>query len=166
VEYWLSLYSSTSVRSEKKCHLGKPSQKEVAAMKKHTGLWIDHKDALIVSIAGDKTDVQSVESEAESHFRPSGGWKAAGTSVAQSVSKEHSAEESRKHQYHAFYKKVIALLDDSDDIVIFGPGEAKVELSSEISKARALHEKVKAVETCDRMTENQFVAKVKAYFIT
>lgn len=146
------------------CHSGKPSLKEVAAMKKKTGLWIDHKEALFVSIEGDNTAVQRLESGAESHFRPTGGWKASGTTVAQSVSKERSAEESRKHQYHAFYKKVIALLDDSDKIVIFGPGEAKIELAKEISKNKDLHEKVAAVETCDQMTENQFVAKVKGLF--
>ncbi|MEI6847188.1 MAG: hypothetical protein WCK32_03985 [Chlorobiaceae bacterium] len=135
-------------------------------MKKNTGLWIDHKKALLVSIEGDNAHVQSIESGADSHFKPSGGWKAGGTSVAQSVSKEHSVEESLKHQYRAFYKKIIALLSDSTGIVIFGPGEAKIELANEISKNNsALQEKVIAVEPCERLTENQFIAKVKAFFI-
>ncbi|NTW69738.1 MAG: hypothetical protein HGB23_07795 [Chlorobiaceae bacterium] len=133
-------------------------------MKKQTGLWIDHKEAIVVSIEGDSVVVQRVESGAESHFKPSGGWKASGTSVAQSISKEQSAEESRKHQYHAFYKKVIALLGDSAGIALFGPGEAKIELAKEISKIHLVHEKVKAVETSARMTEKQFIATVKAFF--
>jgi hypothetical protein len=134
-------------------------------MKKNTGLWIDHREAILVSLEGENVVVQRVESEADSHFRPSGGWKAGGTSVAQSVSKEQSAEESLKHQYHAFYKKVISLLGDSGGIAVFGPGEAKIELTKEIGKVHGLPEKITAVEACERMTENQFVAKVKALFL-
>lgn len=134
-------------------------------MNKNTGLWIDHKDALIVSIEGDQAALQHIESGAESHHKPSGGWKAGGTSVAQSVSNEHTDEERRKHQYHAFYQKVIGLLGDSEDIVIFGPGEAKAELAKEIGMIGELHKKVSAVETCERLTEKQLIAKVKAYFL-
>ena len=132
-------------------------------MKKNTGLWIDHKEAILVSTEGDQIAVERVESAAESHFRPSGGWKSGGTVVAQSVSKEQKADEIRKHQYHAFYQKVIKLLGDSDHIALFGPGEAKRELAKEIEKVNLLQKKVVAVETCERLTDNQFVAKVKAF---
>ncbi len=132
-------------------------------MKKNTGIWIDHKKAILVSIQGDQTVVGHLESGAESHLKPSGGWKASGTSVAQAVSNEHTVEERLKHQYRAFYQAVIKRLGDSDHIAIFGAGEAKVELAKEIAKTSELHKKVTAVETCERLTENQFVAKVKAF---
>ena len=51
-------------------------------MKKKIGIWIDHKEAILVFIESSQTIVERIESNAESHFRPSGGWKAAGTSVA------------------------------------------------------------------------------------
>ena len=133
-------------------------------MKKNTGLWIDHKEAILVSIEGEQTVVQRVASDAESHHKPSGGWKSGGTNVAQSVSNEHVDEERRRHQYHAFYHKVIELLGDSDNVALFGPGEAKIELAKEIEKVSALQRKEVAVEACDRVTENQFVAKVKTFF--
>jgi len=133
-------------------------------MKKNTGIWIDHREALLVSTKGDSVVVEHVASAAESHFKPSGGWKAGGTSVAQSVSKEQTAEESRKHQYHTFYNKVMSMLGNSDAIALFGPGEAKIELAKEISRVASLQEKVKAIEVSDRMTEKQFIAKVKSYF--
>ena len=74
------------------------------------------------------------------------------------------SEERRRHQYHAFYHKVIELLGDSDNVALFGPGEAKIELAKEIEKVAALQRKEVAVEACDRVTENQFVAKVKTFF--
>ena len=133
-------------------------------MKKNTGLWIDHKEAILVSVEGDEVVVQRVESNAESHHKPSGGWKSGGTNVAQSVSNEHIDEERRKHQYHTFYQKVTGLLGDSAKLAVFGPGEAKIELVKEIEKVAELHKKEVAVEACERLTENQLVAKVKTFF--
>lgn len=133
-------------------------------MKKNTGIWLDHMDAVLVHIEGENISVEHVESGAESHFKPSGGWKAGGTSVAQSVVREKSAEESRMHQYHAFYRQIMEQLVDSDAIAVFGPGEAKGEFAKEIAAVNGLREKIRTVEPCDRMTENQFIAKVREYF--
>lgn len=133
-------------------------------MKKCTGLWIDHREAFLVSIEGDHTMVHHLESGADSHFKATGGWKSGGTAVAQALSSEKKAEESRKHQYHVFYKQVIAMLQASSDIAIFGPGEAKIELRNEIEKNSELFKKVSVIESCDHLTENQIVAKVKLQF--
>uniref|UniRef100_Q3ARK0 Host attachment protein n=1 Tax=Chlorobium chlorochromatii (strain CaD3) TaxID=340177 RepID=Q3ARK0_CHLCH len=133
-------------------------------MKNNTGLWIDHKTAILVNIKGDYTHVQHVESNAESNLKPSGGWKANGSVVAQAVANEHTADERRKHQYHTYYQKVIALLANSTEIALFGPGEAKIELAKEIEKNSDMHKKVSIVETCERMTENQLIAKIKSSF--
>jgi len=133
-------------------------------MKKNTGIWIDHREAFLVTTEGETTSMEHVASGADSNLKPSGGWKAGGTSVAQSIVKEKSAEESRMHQYHAFFQQIIALLGDSDSIALFGPGEAKGELAKEIRSNHDLQNKITAVETCERMTENQLIAKVKAYF--
>ena len=134
-------------------------------MKKYTGIWIDHKEAVLVSIEGDQTVVQHVESGAESNLKPAGGWKAGGTVVAQAVFNEHTADERRKHQYHAFFIKVIELLADSSKIAILGLGEAKLEFAKEIEKLNDLHTKVTGVEARERLTENQLIAKVKTLFI-
>jgi len=134
-------------------------------MKKKIGIWIDQREAILVSIEGGQTTVERIESHAESHFHPSGGWKAAGTSVAQSVSKEQKADERRKHQFHNFYQMVIKKAGKADNIFIFGPGEAKLGLAKEIEKIKGQHDRIAAVEACDRLTENQIVAKVKSFFL-
>ncbi len=134
-------------------------------MKKNTGIWIDHREAILVSVEGDQTFVQRVESAAESHLKPSGGWKSGGTAVAQSVSNEHVADERRKHQYHAYFQQVIGLLADSASIALIGPGEAKIELAKEIGRVSELHNKVAVVEICDKLTEKQLIAKIKAFFL-
>ena len=131
---------------------------------KNVGIWIDHKEAILVSIEDGQTKVDRIESHAESHFRPSGGWKAGSTSVAQSVSKEQKADERRKHQFHNFCKTVIKKAAEAESIFIFGPGEAKLQLAKEIDKIKGQKERIAAVEAADRLTENQIVAKVKSFF--
>ena len=131
---------------------------------KKLGIWIDHKEAFLVSLQGDQTTVAHIESNADSHYKPSGGWKASGTSVAQSVSKEQTADERLKRQLHQYYQQVAAEADKAHRVYICGPGAAKTELEKEMAKTKIQHAKVEAVETCDKMTEKQVVAKVKSFF--
>ncbi|MEI8247729.1 MAG: hypothetical protein WCI51_17975 [Lentisphaerota bacterium] len=131
---------------------------------KKLGIWIDHKEAFLVSLQGDQTAVAHIESNADSHYKPSGGWKASGTSVAQSVSKEQTAGERLKHQLHQYYQQIVTEADKVNRVYICGPGAAKTELEKEMAKAKSQHAKVEAVETCDKMTEKQIVAKVKSFF--
>jgi hypothetical protein len=56
------------------------------------------------------------------------------------------------------------LLKDAKQIYIFGPGEAKIELKKEIEKNNVFLDKISDIETTDKLTEPQIVAKVKKYF--
>ncbi len=132
---------------------------------KNTGIWIDHKEALVVSLeGGGQPTVERIQSNAEGHLRPSGGWKAGGTSVAQSTTNEKHAEERRRNQFHNFYQMVIKEISTADKILIFGPGEAKSELAKEIENIKGHKDRIAAVEASDKLTEPEVVAKVKAFF--
>ncbi len=127
---------------------------------KKMGVWIDHFVAILVSLDNEKIEISKIESNAESHFRHSGGCKS-GNSV-QSITKEKKAEERRTHQYHKFYQEIMQTFDMNTEILIFGPGEAKLELEKEIAKNH--RGKIQAVETTDKLTDNQIVAKVKSFY--
>lgn len=131
---------------------------------KKIGIWIDHKEAILVSLQNEQIDVKHIESGADSHYKPSGGWKASGTSVAQAVSKEQTADERLKHQLHLYYQQVTAEIGKVERAYICGPGAAKNELEKEILKNKNIHVRIEAVEACDKMTEKQIVAKVKSFF--
>jgi hypothetical protein len=133
-------------------------------MKKTIGIWIDHKEAILVSVEDAQTAIERILSNVGSNFRPSGGWKSSGTNIAQSVSKEQRTDERREHQLDSFYKEVIEKAGKVDKCYIFGPGEAKLELVKKIEKIKSQQIKIAAVETSDSLTENQIVAKVKAFF--
>lgn len=136
-------------------------------MKKNIGIWIDHKEAILVSVEkGGQTTTERIESHAESHFGRLGEVKAEDTPVAPSVSKkEQKADERHNHQLHNFYQMVIKKAGKADNIFIFGPGEAKFELAKEIEKIKGRHSKIAAVKASDKLTESQIVAKAKSFFL-
>ena len=144
-------------------------------MDTYIGVWLDHRKAHIVSLnkSAHETEIQldkaiiTIESGVEKHVRLSGGARSGKTPYGpQDVAVEGKMEDRRKHQLHDYYQQIVRRIQDAKKIFILGPGEAKGELSKEIKKSKALAAKLVAVETADKMTENQLAAKVKAFFIS
>ena len=128
-------------------------------MNRNAGLWIDHKEAIIVFAAtgADSADeTKRMESGMEKHVRYSGG-----------AASEGVAEDQRDRQYAThldqYYDEVITQLNDAKSILIFGPGEAKGEFKKRLEH-KGLSERVVGVETTDKMTDNQIAAKVREYY--
>ncbi len=60
---------------------------------------------------------------------------------------------------------VIDYVKKSDELYVFGPSGAKTILKKRILEEHLIApEKLKAVVTSDKMTVNQMVAKVKAFY--
>ena len=49
-------------------------------------------------------------------------------------------------------------------VLIFGPGEAKLQLKERLSHSKALAERIVGIETTDKLTDPQIVAKVKEHY--
>jgi len=141
-------------------------------MKKYVGIWLDHREAFIVSLTKEHTALTSnpemierIESDVERRVRLSGGSRTRRTPYGpQEISVDSKAEDRFKMQIRQYYRQIMLRLTDADRILIFGPGEAKVELKKEIEKSRDLAAKIKKVEAADKMTQKQIAAKVRAFF--
>ena len=57
------------------------------------------------------------------------------------------------------------MIQDADKILILGPGEAKHELERRMTESRDLAARIKKIEAADKMTERQFAAKLKEFFL-
>ena len=62
------------------------------------------------------------------------------------------------------YDEVIRQLEQPEAVLIFGPGEAKLQLKERLSRSKALAERIVGIETTDKLTDPQIVAKVKAHY--
>lgn len=132
-------------------------------MNKAIGIWVDHRNAVLITGAGEAA-IRRLESDVEPHVHSSGGWRSGGTAGVQSITKESAADERRKHQRHAFYQEIIKEIGAAGEVYILGPGSAKHELVSEIEKNKNPYVRIHPVETCDKLTEPQIAAKVREFF--
>jgi hypothetical protein len=126
-------------------------------MKKQTGLWIDHRKAVIVIVTEEGEETREITSNMEKHVRFTGG----------DGSEDGSTEDVRDRHFgnhlNDFYERVIAEIRDAETIQIFGPGEAKGELKKRLEHA-GYKGNILAVETMDKMTDRQISAKVQGRF--
>ena len=126
-------------------------------MKTHAGIWIDHRQAFIVSVGEDGEESKRIESGVEKHVRYSG------HAEAESGKADNQRDRQFATHLERYYDDVITHIGDTESILIFGPGEAKGEFEKRLAhKGLAGH--VVGVETADKMTDHQVAAKVRLHF--
>jgi len=133
-------------------------------MEKLFGLWVDHEKAIIVSLMRGSHKVIHVESEVEGHFRLKDDSQSISPSNLQGNTIESKMDSRYRKYLNIYFQQIINLLKEAKRIFIFGPGEAKIELKKMIEKNKLFSNKISDIETTDKLTEPQIVAKVKKYF--
>jgi stalled ribosome rescue protein Dom34 len=122
---------------------------------KKVGLWIDHREAVIVMITDEGEHTTRITSQMEKHVR-----------FASGSSEDGSAESTRDRQFAShlggYYDKVIACIRDAESILILGPGEAKGELQKRL-ESKELGGRIVGIETVDKMTDRQIAARVRQH---
>jgi hypothetical protein len=125
-------------------------------MKKEIGLWIDHRQAVIVILSEAGEEIRKITSNMEKHVRFMGG----------SASEDGSTEDVRDRQFgnrlHGYYDEVVAIIRDANSIQLYGPGEAKGELEKRLVSA-GLKNRISRIETVDKLTDKQIAALVRQH---
>jgi len=132
-------------------------------MNDNAGVWIDHRKAMVVILSSGKERVTSIASNVEKHLERAGDSPLKGSYEASQVPADDARQRALTAELAIYYEAVIAQVRDAGSILIFGPGEAKGELERRLIKHK-LGGLVAAVETEDKMTDRQIVAKVREYF--
>ncbi|MGZ2368599.1 hypothetical protein ACXR6G_02285 [Ancylomarina sp. YFZ004] len=131
---------------------------------KQIGIWIDKREAKIVSIEAGDEHLNIITSDIED-FHAAGGSGTRLKGGPQDVVKDSTYLERERHQLAEFFKDIIKSIVDADEIVIFGPAQTRLKLIDELSeKYSQLHSKIKSTEKADNMTDNQIKAWVRAYY--
>ena len=133
---------------------------EKRSMKAKVGLWIDHREAIIVVLTEKGEQTKRIESTVEKQLRRSGHSPSDDSFEPQPVPADDTRERDYMGHLANYYDEVIACIGDAETILIFGPGEAKGELKKRMERDK-IGIRIVAMETADKMTEPQIVAKVK-----
>jgi hypothetical protein len=132
-------------------------------MKSNAGVWIDHRDAFIVALTAKGEDTTRINSDVERHSERTGDSPLNGRFESRQVPADDRRQRALTEHLNAYYDRVIAVLCHFDHVILFGPGESKGELHKRMAQTK-LDRRVMAIETEDRMTDPQIIAKVRAYF--
>jgi hypothetical protein len=133
-------------------------------MRKKVGIWIDHKKAIVVTVTDKGEEIGLVISKVEKQLRRSGDSPLQGAYEPLQVPADDSRQRAYTGHLNMYYDAVIGAVRDAESILIFGPGEAKEELKKRFEGHR-LGERVRGVETVDKMTDRQIAAKVRERFV-
>lgn len=133
-------------------------------MKKFIGLWIDHARCHIVLLNEKEEHIVKIESLVDGNHGSSASHRFSDISNSADAAFEGKIQERRKHQLHRYYQDIIHSIKEADRIFIFGPGEAKTELEKEIKKIKEFQSKILTIESTDKMSDNQIVAKIRQFF--
>ncbi len=126
-------------------------------MKKEVGLWIDHRQAILVILIDKKEQIKRITSDVEKRVQES--------ALQDDSNEDRLYKQDRRLDANLskYYEEVAACLNNSDAILIFGPGEAKGELRKHL-EAQEQSGTIVSLETTDKLTDKQIIRKVRQYF--
>ncbi len=132
-------------------------------MSRSLGIWIDHRHAVLVHVLPSGEEIEEIESGVEKHVREAGGSGSKSSYGAQNSAAGDNQDRKFLQHLNRFYDEVIEKCISPDKVLVFGPGEAKIELEKRV-REKKLRDKFVAFETADKMTNPQIAQKTRNYF--
>jgi hypothetical protein len=117
----------------------------------HVVVWIDHQEAHVIQFNADASESEIIKTKSKhTHVHQRAGTLGSGHTSAD----------------HSFLHEVIQAVSGAGEILIVGPGSAKLELFKHAhSHDTKISEKIVGLETVDHPTDGQLLAYAKKYFI-
>ena len=120
---------------------------------KQIGIWMDHSTAFLKEVSGKGILTHIIPSEFTRYAKES--------SLEKNENLMHNKE---NQQQGAYYKKIADVLKTYEEIVLFGPTDAKNELLNLLKAERLFDNKSIEAVNSDKMTEAQMEVFVRDYF--
>jgi hypothetical protein len=120
---------------------------------KKVGIWMDHASAHIMPFTTEISTTHVVTSKF-THYEKE-------HTLSHGESQMHNKEQ---HMQSDYYKKIGEIIKGYDEVMLFGPTDAKVELLNVLKENHQFDDIKMDVQQSDKMTENQEHAFVKKYF--
>ena len=119
---------------------------------KQLGIWMDHSMAHLIEIGNEATTTNNVIAQEGEQDDP--------------LNKldESMIQNKEQNQLSAFFKKLVEVIKKYDEVLLFGPTNAKAELFNELKNDLHFDQIKIEMKTTDQMTENQMQAFVKEFF--
>ena len=120
---------------------------------KKIGVWMDHSSAHLIEFAMENEEIKTLNS-AFTHEQKEKTWG----------KNENLMHNKEQHQQAAYYKGLAEAIIGYDEILLFGPTDAKHELYNLLKKDPHFAKTVIDVADAGKLTENQQQAFVRDHF--
>ncbi len=120
---------------------------------KNLGIWMDHSSAHLMEFTTNPIETKTVASKFTHNEKES--------SLSKSENLMHNKEQ---HEQSEYYRKLGETIKNYEEVILFGPTDAKVELFNVLKKDHSFAKIKIEIKQTDKMTENQQHAFVKEYF--
>ena len=127
------------------------------------GVWIDHKQAVVVLITGKEKEIKKIVFDIGQPIRAARGSRSTKPYKPKEFVAEDTLERKQDNDRKDYYDDVIASMRGAKAFLILGPGEAKGEFLKRL-QSKKLSGVTMDVETVDKMTDRQIAAKVGLHF--
>lgn len=154
-----SLRSSECQTSKKQ----RTQKQKVQKMATQAGVWIDHKQAVVVLITGKDKEIKKIVFDIGQPIRAAGGARSTKPYKPKEFVAEDTLERKLGNDRNNYYDDVIAAMRGAEAILILGPGEAKGEFLKRL-QSKKLRGVTVDLETVDKMTDRQIATKVGKHF--
>lgn len=119
---------------------------------KSLGIWMDHAIAEIIDLDTER-NIQTIKSEFTNE------------TMRDAIQRsEHIMHNKEKQMHEAFYKEIGNEILKYDQVLLFGPTNAKVELYNYLKKDLHFKDIKMDIEPADKMTDNEKYAFVRKHY--
>jgi len=126
---------------------------KIMKISKKMSIWMDHANAHLIEFSSELKETKIITSAFTFQDREE--------TLQRSESEMHNKEQ---HKQTTFYKNLAAVIENFDEVLLFGPTNAKVELYNFI-KEHHKYDNIKIeVKNADKMTDTEQHHFVKNYF--
>ena len=125
------------------------------------GVWVDHKQAILVLVKDAGKEIKKITSGVETPGRSG----AAHSYTRNDFVPEDRLERKLDSQLQKFYDEIIVSLKGAESLLILGPCETKGQLHKRL-KSKKIRGLLVELETADKMTDRQLAAKVAEHFVS
>jgi stalled ribosome rescue protein Dom34 len=121
--------------------------------KKYLGVWMDHSVAHFVEYTKHSTPIDNEDIMLKQEDK---------NTVASNS--ENTIQNKENQKQAEFYKKLADVIKDYDEVLLYGPTNAKAELHNILKEDHHFDNIKVETESADHLSHNQQVAFVKAHF--
>ena len=142
----------------------RPVHKQKARiMAKQAGVWIDHKQAIVVLITGKEKEIKKITFDIGQPIRAVGGSRSTRPYKPGEFIAEDTVQRKVENDRQNYYDDVIKTIRGAKGLLVLGPAEAKGEFIKRF-RSKKLDGVTVDVKTADKMTDRQIAAKVGLHF--